>query len=132
PEFDFLKAHAVEDLLLLLRDNWDHYASHLHSHNHNTSRLKKAISEMTVHCINGLSWRLDQTVLPRESLKLAGPDLVFVNIPEPNDIRWLRFSNFGVLTNLSTEFYLRELKALAAHPVTDSTSTSAVEVIYAE
>ncbi|KAF8854837.1 hypothetical protein BDZ45DRAFT_693078 [Acephala macrosclerotiorum] len=132
PEFDFLKAHAAEDLLLLLRDNWDHYAGHLHSHNRSTSRLKKAISEMRVHCINGLSWRLNQTVLPRETLKLAGSDLVFINIPEPNDIRWLKFSTFGVLTTLSTEFYLRELKALAAHPVTDSTSKLAVEAIYAE
>lgn len=130
PEFVFLKAHAMEDLLLLLRDNWDHYASNLSSRNRNTSRLKEAISEIMVPCINGPSRRLDQTVLPLEVLKLAGPDLAFVNIPDPNDIRWLKFSTFGVLTGLSAEFYLRELKALAAHPVTDGTSESAVEAIY--
>jgi len=132
PEFEFLKAHAVEDLLLLLRDNWDHYASHFNSHNRNSSRLKKAISEMRVQCIDGLSRRLDQTVLPLEALKLAGQNLVFIDIPEPNDTRWLKLSTFDVLTNLSTEFYFRKLKALAAHPVTNSTSKLAVEAIYTE
>lgn len=130
PEFDFFKSHAVEDLLLLLRDNWDHYAHHFNSHNRSTKRLKDSISKMNVNCINGLSCRLDQTVLPLEALKLAGPDLVFVDIPEPKDIRWLKFSTFGVLTDLSTKFYLRALKALAACPVTDSISKLAVEAIY--
>jgi hypothetical protein len=132
PEFDFLKANAVEDLLLLLRDNWDYYSKDINSQRRNASKLKQAISQMRVKCINGVLRPLKQTVLPLESLKLAGPNLVFVDLPEPNDIRWLKLSTFGVLTNLSTEFYLSELKALAAQGVTENTSKLAVETIYAE
>ncbi|KAH9203865.1 hypothetical protein DL95DRAFT_499939 [Leptodontidium sp. 2 PMI_412] len=132
PEFKFFKIHAVEDLLLLLRNNWDHYASEFGSRGHENSRLKKAILEMRVPCTNGLCLRLDQTVLPRRSLKLAGPDLTFVNIPEPSDTRWLKFSAFGVVTMLSTKLYILELKALSVRPVTDKTPITAVEAIYAE
>ncbi|KAH6668745.1 hypothetical protein B0J14DRAFT_518033 [Halenospora varia] len=132
PEFDFLKAHAVEDLLLLLRDNWDYYSNDIKSQSRNASKLKQAISEMRVKCIDGVLRPLRQTVLPLEALKLAGRHLVFIDLPQPNNIRWLKLSTFGVLTNLSTEFYLGELKALAAQRVTESTSKLAVEAIYAE
>ncbi|PVH86308.1 hypothetical protein DL98DRAFT_650337 [Cadophora sp. DSE1049] len=132
PEFQFLKAHAMEDLLILLRDNWDHYARDFVSGGFGTSRLKRAISEMRVPCTNGLSLRLDQTVIPRRSLKLAGPNLTFVDVPEPSDSRWLKVSTFGVLIMMSAEFYIRELKALSVLPVTDRNSTIAVEAIYTE
>ena len=131
PEFNFLKTHAIEDLLLLLRDNWDHYAGHF-THKGRPSRLKTAISEMSVPCMNGISHRLDVTVLPRDPLKLSGPHLIFINVPDPNDTRWLKFSALGVLTNRSTEFYLRELRALLAQPEADNTSKSTVEKIYQE
>jgi hypothetical protein len=130
PEFNFLKANAAKDLLLLLRDHWDKYASQLDSHRSKTSKLKTAVSEMNVDCTDGLSRRLDKTVLPLGALKVAGPNLPFIDIPEPNDRRWLKFSTFGVLTDLSTGFYLRQLKALAALPVTDSTSKLAVRAVY--
>ena len=84
----------------------------------------------SVKCIDGLTRRLDETVLPLEALKLAGPDLIFINIPEPENSRWLNLSTFGVLTSLSTEFYLRELKALAALPVANIPSKRAIELIY--
>ncbi|KAL5344927.1 hypothetical protein ACLOAV_009880 [Pseudogymnoascus australis] len=126
-EFYFLKANAVEDLLLLLRDNWDRYARHFTS---NGSRIKRSISQVGVKCIDGLTRRLDETVLPLEALKLEGPDLIFMDIPEPENSRWLNLSTFGVLTSLSTEFYLRELKALAALPVANIPSKRTIERIY--
>lgn len=132
PEFNFLKAYAVEDLLLLLRDNWDYYSKDINSQSPNASKLKQAISEMRVKCTDGVLRPLTQTVLPLEALKLAGQHLVFVDIPQPNNIRWLKLSTFGVLTNLSTEFYLSELKALAAQQATRSASKVAVEAIYSE
>ncbi|KAG4432653.1 hypothetical protein IFR05_011856 [Cadophora sp. M221] len=132
PEFEFLKTHAIQDLLLLLRDNWDHYSRDLDFGRFGTSKLKKAISQMTVPCTNGLSLRLEQTVIPRRSLKFAGPNLTFVDIPDPSHARWLKFSAFGVVTMLSTEFYILELKAISALPVTDRAPTTAVEAIYAE
>lgn len=130
PEFYFLKANAVEDLLLLLRDNWNIYARHFFS---NRSKLKRSISQMGVKCIDGVTRRLDETVLPLDTLKLAGPHLIFINIPDPEDSLWLHLSTFGVLTSPSTEFYLRELKALAsakALPEKNSPSKQAVQQIY--
>ena len=132
PEFDFLKDHAVEDLLLLLRDNWDHYAKAIDPSSRVASKLKQAISEMKVKCIDGFLRPLKQTVLPLEALKRNGPHLVFIDLPQPDDIRWRKLSTFGVLTDLSIDFYLGELKALAAQPVTESTSKLAVEAIYAK
>ncbi|KFZ20533.1 hypothetical protein V501_00065 [Pseudogymnoascus sp. VKM F-4519 (FW-2642)] len=102
-EFYFLTVNAVEDLLLLLRDNWDLYARHIVS---NRSMIKRLISQ------------------------LAGPNLIFIDIPEPENSRWLNLSTFGVLTSLSTEFYLRELKALAALPAANIPSKRAIELIY--
>jgi hypothetical protein len=132
PEFDFFKAHAIEDLLLLLRDNWNHYSKHIDPSGRVASKLKQAISEMRVKCIDGVLRPLKQTVLPLEALKRDGPHLVFVDLPQPDDIRWRKLSTFGVLTDLSIDFYLGELKAFAAQPVTDSTSKLAVEAIYAK
>jgi hypothetical protein len=132
PGFDFLKAHAEEDLLVLLRDNWYYYSKDINSQSRNASKFKQAISEMRVKCIDGVLSPLRETVLPLESLKVAGRHLVFVDLLQPNNILWLKLSTFGVLTNLSTEFYLSELKALATQRVTESTSKLAVEAIYAK
>ena len=87
---------------------------------------------MRVKCIDGVLRPLKQTVLPLEALKRDGPHLVFVDLPQPDDIRWRKLSTFGVLTDLSIDFCLGELKALAAQPVTESTSKLAVEAIYAK
>ena len=130
PEFNFLKTTAPKDLLLLLRDHWDNYDSQLDSRNSRNSNLRSAISAMNVDCTDSLPRRLNTTVLPLATLKAIGPNLSFIDIPEPNNPGWLNLSNFGVLTSLSTEFYLRQLKALAAFPVTDGTSKLAVEGLY--
>ena len=85
---------------------------------------------MLVDCTDGLTRRLKETVLPREKLKLEGPDLPFIAIPEPNDARWLKFSLFGVLANLSDTFYLRQLKALTSQPDSSTTSKLSVQAAY--
>jgi hypothetical protein len=124
PEFKFLKNNAAMDLLLLLRDHWDMYYGQL------KPKLITAVSKMLVDCTDGLTRRLDETVLPREKLKLEGPDLPFIAIPEPNDARWLKFSLFGVLANLSDTFYLRQLKALTSRPYSSTTSKLSVQKAY--
>jgi hypothetical protein len=124
PEFKFLKNNAAMDLLLLLRDQWDMYYGQL------KPRLITAVSEILVDCTDGLTRRLKETVLPREKLKLEGPDLPFIAIPEPNDARWLKFSLFGVLANLSDTFYLRQLKALTSRPYSSTTSKLSVQAAY--
>jgi hypothetical protein len=124
PEFKFLKNNAAMDLLLLLRDHWDMYHGQL------KRKLITAVSEMLVDCTDGLARRLDETALPREKLKLEGPDLPFIAIPEPNDARWLKFSLFDVLANLSDTFYLRQLKALTSRPDSSTTSKLSVQAAY--
>jgi hypothetical protein len=123
-EFKFLKKNAAIDLLLLLRDHWDIYHGQL------KLKLITAVSAMLVDCTDGLARRLDATALPREKLELEGPDLPFIVIPEPNDARWIKFSLFGVLKNLSDTFYLRQLKALASRPDSSTTSKSSVHAAY--
>jgi hypothetical protein len=124
PEFKFLKNNAAMDLLLLLRDHWGMYDGQLEP------KLITAVSEMPVDCTDGLARRLDETALPREKLKLEGPDLPFIAIPEPNDAKWLKFSLFGVLANLSDKLYLRQLKALASRPDSSTTSKLSVQAAY--
>jgi hypothetical protein len=76
--------------------------------------------------------RLDQTVLPRELLKSAGPNLFFVDIPDAVDLRWNKLTHLGVLCSRSVTLYRRQLKALALLPVNDSTTTkAATEAAYA-
>lgn len=81
-------------------------------------------------CTDGLTRRLDETALPREELKLEGPDLPFIAITEPNDARWLKFSLFGAFANLFETFYLCQLKALTSQPDSSSTSKLSVQVTY--
>jgi hypothetical protein len=126
-EFKFLAANATNDLLLLLRDHWGRYSGQIE----NSRTLKAAISELMVNCKDGASRRLNQTAIPYSWMMLWGPHVPFIEIPDPRtDSRWFKFSVFGLLVNNSTEFYLRELKAFAALPVTVSTSKSAVQAVY--
>lgn len=127
PEFEFLKNNATVDLLLLLRDHWDFYSDQLNA----TSKVELRL--MHVKCTDGHARKLSGTVLPRERLRNEGPNLSFVDIPEPNDSRWLKFSCFGVHTDLSDTFYLRQLKALntlSSRPDPSAISKSTVQAAY--
>ncbi|PMD48990.1 hypothetical protein L207DRAFT_505973 [Hyaloscypha variabilis F] len=123
-EFIFLSRNAVMELILLLRDNWNIYRDQL------KPILIAAISEVLVDCTDGLPRRLEETILPLEILKLGGPNLPFIAIPEPNDPRWRRFSLFGVLVEQSVVFYLRQLKTLASLPDSSTTSKLSVQNTY--
>lgn len=122
PEFEFLCANASKDLLLLLRESWDTYAFQLEP---TDSRLNMSLSEMRVLCTDGQMHCLDQTVLPRELLKSAGPNLFFVDIPDAVDLRWNKLTHLGVLCSRTVTLYRRQLKALALLPVNDSTTIKA-------
>jgi hypothetical protein len=125
-EFYFLAANGTKDLLLLLRDHWDRYSRELNR----PTRLKIALSGLKVICKDGISQRLDQTARPLSRMISRGPHVPFADIPDPDDSRWHNFSIFGFLVGDSSEFYLRELKAFAALPVTGSTSKIVVQSVY--
>ena len=124
-EFKFLRSNAGVDLLLLLRDNWDSYSAQLKHRG-----LITAISEMLVDCTDGLPRPLNETALPRDMLETYGPDLPFIQVPEPNDDRWRKLSFFGVLVKPSDMFYLRQLKALASRPDTEAVAKSSAQRVY--
>ena len=128
PEFTFLKANAGKDLLLLLRDSWEFYASQLE---HSDSVLKNALKEMNVVCTDEQLRPLSETILPREPLRAAAPNLPFIDIPDPDNTGWNKLAVFGVLTWKSSTLYLRELKALALLPVDNTTTRPAADAVYA-
>jgi hypothetical protein len=86
---------------------------------------------MTVVCIDGQLRPLRETILPRQSLKVAAPNLPFVDIPNPENARWNELAIFGVITRENSTLYQRELKALALLPVNNMTTRPAVEAVYA-
>jgi hypothetical protein len=127
PEFNFLCANASKDLLLLLRESWDTYASQLEPRD---SRLNKALSAMRVLCTDGQMRHLDQTVLPREVLIAAGPNLFFIDIPDAVDLRWDKLKHLGVLCSRSMTLYRRQLRVLAKLPVNGATTKASTEASY--
>jgi hypothetical protein len=86
---------------------------------------------MSVVCIDGQLRPLGNTILPRESLKVAAPHLPFVDIPDPDNTRWNKLALFGVLIRESSTLYLCELKALALLPVHSTMTRAAVDAVYA-
>jgi hypothetical protein len=133
PEFKFLANNATVDLLVVLRDHFDMYSDKLDNRRRPSfRRLTGAVSELKVKCKDKIWRRLDQTVLPGPSMEIRGPHLPFIDVPDPSNSHWRKFSTFGVLVTDSAEFYLRELKALAALPfaTTDSMSKTVVQLVY--
>jgi hypothetical protein len=117
PEFKFLTTNNTKDLLLLLRDNWDYYASQIYKPikfaGFSTRRtVMKELSEMKVKCTDRSYHPLGQTVLPLADLETVASYLPFIEIPFPADPRWLEFAALGLLTEESLELYLRQLKAM--------------------
>jgi hypothetical protein len=47
---------------------------------------------MKVACTDGTLWPLGRTVLPLDELKEIGTALPFLDVPDPEDQRWLKFS----------------------------------------
>lgn len=75
-----------------------------------------------VECTNGLYRSLDETVLPSERLRIRGKNLPILQVPDPDDVRWLNFDALGVITNDDQKFYLRLLKALASSSQSKNTN----------
>jgi hypothetical protein len=149
-EFEFFAAHAVTDLLLLLRNFWNYYKPYIMKENRGheseqsnqetdsdeesianmTSSLCQRLSKVKVKCTDGRFRKLDETVLPCKSLKSVEGLLPFIDVPDPNNKRWRKFRVFGVLVEKDLKFYLRYLKALAALSNTSKVQESDIREIY--
>lgn len=108
----------------------EHYLQDIKNNPASASPLRKAMSKLNVPCTDGLTRRLNETVLPSDSLKSAGKHLPFIDVSEPNEPSWLNFAAFGVIIIPTVDLYLRRLKALAALPINDDITKDLIEGIY--
>ncbi|KAF5513004.1 hypothetical protein CGCA056_v012212 [Colletotrichum aenigma] len=104
-EWKWLSKHAVMDLVLLMRDDWAHYAA-------NRRTLITAAKKLLVPCRGGKVRELQETPIPSSSLLEACPHINFADIPEPNDEKWRFLSNFSVIVEAKDEARIRELEVL--------------------
>jgi hypothetical protein len=111
-EFRYFTTKATADLLLLLRDNWNHYFFQLSAKIFTgffERTAMEVLSKVIVKCTNGTFHQLNRTVLPLTPLKLVGRNLPFLDIPDPQNKRWLKFAELGVITAQNVQLYLRQL-----------------------
>lgn len=126
-EFYFLCTHASRELLVFLRDDWKFYALDLES---TDSALNKRLSGMEVRRIDGAIRPLDQTMLPRDTLMAAAPNIVPLDIPDGAGPRWNKLAHLGVLCSRTLTLYRRQLRRLSYLNVVDTT-TAAADAAYA-
>ena len=124
PDFDFIiKSRASVDVLLLLCDHWRIYKTWLDPDceslreaglEASSRRLKNKLSSTVVKCRGGISCRLDETFLPtQDHLSESNGSLPFLDVPEPEHIRWKVLEHLGVGTKLDVKFYLRCLDKMS-------------------
>jgi len=132
-DFEYIiKTFSSSDVLLLLRDNWEEYSCYLqpdqmsqstrdklmlkyNSARFNTSAeiLRLKIRSMLVTCQDGKKHRLDTTFIPSRDLVVASQEGVpFVDIHDPDDVKWKMLETFGVSIKVDVSFYLRCLDRL--------------------
>ncbi|KAJ0377663.1 hypothetical protein COL26b_004134 [Colletotrichum chrysophilum] len=104
-ERKWLIKHAVMDLVLLMRDDWAHYAA-------NQRTLIPAAKKLLVPCRDGKVRELQETAIPSSSLLEACPHINFADISEPNNDKWCFLSNFSVIVEAKDQARIRELEVL--------------------
>jgi hypothetical protein len=139
-EFQFFSTNAADKLLVYLRDNWLHYDQQFQiplltaAPPKYATTLAKALRMMLVTCTNGLSYPLEETVLPLNDLKAVASLLPILEVDMPYDMRWLNFKTLGVTTEKTLDLYVRQLKAMTRPDVfgTRPLKKSDVREIYKE
>lgn len=122
-DFQFIiDTKSSKEVLLLLRDNWQHYAQWIEA---GTSRkadlnwrssqdsLRRKLSSMEVQCLSGVITQLDQTFLPFSTLlpekSLAIP---YLDVPDPDDERWKHLRHLRVVVKLGAKVFIQYLQEL--------------------
>ena len=111
-----------KEVLLLIRDNWQHYAQWIEAGtsrkddlNWQNSRdsVRRKLCSMEVQCLGGVVAQLDQTFLPFSTLppekSLAIP---FLDVSDPDDERWKYLRHLGVVVKLGAKVFIQYLQAL--------------------
>ncbi|RYP88497.1 hypothetical protein DL769_000264 [Monosporascus sp. CRB-8-3] len=121
PEWNFLRDQDVVDLLYVVKFYWERYNLPL--------KLLKAVPELEVRCLDGVTRALGLSAVPTADLKQHCPHLDFAELPQPTLENWGFLSDFGVIITCNTTARLRELQALSELPV-DNVDKKAVHEIY--
>lgn len=127
-------------VLQLLRDHWDYYSywivpssapdglvTEIKRRNHSRRLVLRELATLSVLCMNGQVFRLEETVLPTAALMarrtLWGFENRLLSVPEPDSAAWDFLSVFGVriqitMRNLYSPVgrLVERLEALASDP----------------
>lgn len=125
PHFRFILSNcSSKDVLLLLRNNWQHYSKWLEEDKskevqtpvfmESMSKLKEWLRSMPVECLGRVSQELCMTFLPLQNLpREASTFIPLLDVPEPQDKRWQFLKHLGVGVENDVVLYLRWLEELA-------------------
>jgi hypothetical protein len=122
-DFQFIiDKKSSKEILLLLRDNWHHYAQWIEAGNsrqddidwqNSRDSLRSQLSFMEVQCSSGIVAQLNQIFLPLSTFppekSLAIP---FLDVPDPDDERWKHLRHLGVVVKLAAKVFIQYLQAL--------------------
>jgi hypothetical protein len=117
-DFQFLLSHAdYLPVLLLLRDNWDHYAKWISEEKKSARecarQVKEAIGNLSVSCKGGISAMLKKTLLPTPNMEASSlVSMSFLEIPEPEHPQWRQLRHFGVLVTPGIGPFIKYLEIL--------------------
>ena len=117
-DFRFLLQNSdYVSVLLLLRDNWDHYAKWITQEKKLTVRCTQQviqeIGSMSVSCKGGGSAKLRETILPTPNTDATSlASMSFLEIPDPEHPQWKQLSHFGVVVTAGIGPFIKYLEIL--------------------
>jgi hypothetical protein len=130
-DFRFLLQNSdCVSVLLLLRDNWDHYAKWITQEKKSTmectQQVRQAIGNMSVSCKGGGSAKLRETILPTPNTDAKSlTSMSFLEIPDSEHPQWKQLSHFGVVVTAGIGPFIKYLEILKN---SDSTLEKASEL----
>lgn len=118
-EWSWLRANAVDDLIILLRDHL------MNDYSAAKSLIIGEVKEFMLNCQDERVRKLQDVAIPTKDLCDACPHLAIAKLPDPENKNWKCFSIFSVITEVNDEAYLRELEIICQLQVTNSTLETA-------
>ncbi|KAH7399670.1 hypothetical protein BKA66DRAFT_437202 [Pyrenochaeta sp. MPI-SDFR-AT-0127] len=121
-DFRVLRKEDPIQLLLVLRDYWNHYSIMFLSsessecdHEDAKSSLRATLAAVEVPCVGGRIQPLGQTTMPTADIVSGAMDAAsFLEVPEPEDPRWNFLSHFGVIMNPGIDQFVKCLRQIKA------------------
>jgi hypothetical protein len=113
-----LSTCSSQQILLLLRDNWDYYSTWIGPDNSLTmeasrTKLTEKLSSIQVTCCGGREAPLNQTIIPMgDMVHESIIEMFLLDIPEPEDTRWKCLRHLGVVVESGAGPFIQCLQRL--------------------